>query len=328
MADWAPVAESWVRARPEENRKEILRTFLAKWMGTNTPTDPGHCYDFLNRNTSEVMKEGRVGRISSLLQLFQGLTEGSNCVAVGRNDLATDMEKVFVYCLCWSVGGLLEADDRLKFDQWLRDNDTNNIMPEVEEGETIYEYFVNEKTCQWEKWAPEAWTYPKGDKLDFSNLLVPTMDSTRALYVLQKIHQQKGAVLICGAEGTAKTSVNLMFLSSCDPKSTLTKRINFSSATTPGMAQYSIEAELDKRGGKNFGPPNGKKMTIFFDDVSMPEVNNWGDQTTLELVRLTVEYGGFCFLDKDKRGDFKTCEDLQYLAAMQHPGGGKVSVGS
>jgi dynein heavy chain len=59
------------------------------------------------------------------------------------------------------------------------------------------------------------------------------------------------------------------------------------------------------------------------DDMSMPEINTWGDQPTLEMVRLIVEYGGFCFLDKDKRGDFKVCEDLQYFAAMQHPGGGK-----
>jgi dynein heavy chain len=36
----------------------------------------------------------------------------------------------------------------------------------------------------------------------------------------------------------------------------------FLSATTPGVGQYSIEAELDKHRGKNFGPPNGKKMTI------------------------------------------------------------------
>ncbi|CAM9612971.1 unnamed protein product, partial [Ectocarpus sp. 12 AP-2014] len=41
------------------------------------------------------------------------------------------------------------------------------------------------------------------------------------------------------------------------------------------------------------------------------------------MVRLIVEWGGFCFLDKDKRGDFKVCEDLQYIAAMGHPGGGK-----
>lgn len=38
------------------------------------------------------------------------------------------------------------------------------------------------------------------------------------------------------------------------------------------MCQNSIEVELDKRGGKNFGPPGGKKMTIFMDDLSMPEV--------------------------------------------------------
>lgn len=47
------------------------------------------------------------------------------------------------------------------------------------------------------------------------------------------------------------------------------------------MCQNSIEVELDKRGGKNFGPPGGKKMTIFMDDLSMPEVQqgNYDDQS-------------------------------------------------
>ena len=90
-----------------------------------------------------------------------------------------------------------------------------------------------------------------------------------------------------------------------DPAEMLVKRVNFSSATTPFMCQSAIEVELEKRGGKNFGPPGGKAMTIFIDDISMPEVNTWGDQTTLEMVRLIVEYGGFCFLDKDKRGTLR-----------------------
>ena len=41
-------------------------------------------------------------------------------------------------------------------------------------------------------------------------------------------------------------------------------------------------------------------MTIFMDDVSMPEINKWGDQPTLEMVRLFVEWSSFYFLDKDK----------------------------
>jgi len=326
--DWAPVIEAWVRKRPDTKRQDILRELITKWIGRCTPTEPGACFQFLSRNCSEVMKEGRVGRVTSFTQLYQGLTEGKDAANIGGDgdkELRTNMEMYFVYCLCWSIGALLEADDRLKFDEWLRSRDmSKDVMPRIERrGETIFEYFINPQTCRWEKWSPPTWTCPKDDKLDFSNLLVPTMDSTRAMYVIKHIHKQRVPVLVVGAEGTAKTSTQIMFLSSQDPNRMLTKRINFSSATTPGMAQYSIEAELDKRGGKNFGPPNGKKMTIFFDDVSMPEVNKWGDQTTLELVRLAVEYGGFCFLDKDKRGDFKTCEDLQYLAAMQHPGSGK-----
>lgn len=40
---------------------------------------------------------------------------------------------------------------RVKFDQWMRALDKNHVMPEVEEGETIFEYYVNLSTFEWEK---------------------------------------------------------------------------------------------------------------------------------------------------------------------------------
>mmetsp|Transcript_17913 Transcript_17913/g.16185 ORF Transcript_17913/g.16185 Transcript_17913/m.16185 type:complete len:3436 (+) Transcript_17913:1-10308(+) len=319
--DWAPVVEGWVRKQPT-TYQNILKNLFTKYMGTCTPTNPGHCIDFLNRNTSQVMSLSRVGVTSALADLYKGLVEGK-----GANDVSIDteqrIEKIFLYCLAWTVGGVLEAEDRIKFDEFLRGID-RTMMPKCNPGETIYEYFVSNDTGDWMVWRPPTWKYPSNqEKLDFSNLLVPTMDSTRACYNITHMHKQKKAVCMVGGQGTAKTSTALMFFRTLDPSEILVKRVNFSSATTPFMCQSTIEVELDKRGGRSFGPPGGKAMTIFMDDLSMPEVNAWGDQPTLEMVRQIVEFGGFCFLDKDKRGDFKVCEDLQYVAAMQHPGGGK-----
>ena len=319
--DWTPVTEGWIR-RQNPNLQPILRNLVKKYLGESSPVDPGHCIDWLQRNCSQVINLSRVGMLASLCDLFKGLTEGKQSIDISV-DTETRVEKIFLYCLCWSVGGVLEQAGRQKFHDFICSYDKSGMMPKVQPGETIYEYFVKEDG-NWALWKPPVWAYPVGvEKLDFSNLLVPTMDSTRACYNCMHLHKQKKAVCMVGGEGTAKTSTALMFFRTLDPAEMLVKRVNFSSATTPFMCQQSVEVELEKRGGKNFGPPGGRAMTIFMDDLSMPEVNTWGDQPTLEMVRLIVEYGGFCFLDKDKRGDFKVCEDLQYMAAMQHPGGGK-----
>merc|ERR1719454_2303919 len=129
--------------------------------------------------------------------------------------------------------------------------------------------------------------------------------------------------MMVGAPGTAKTSTALMYMSKFAQDQMLSKMVNFSSATTPLGFQKNIEGEIERKTGKTFCPPGGKQMTVFIDDASMPMVNTWGDQITNELTRQLIEQGGFYFLDKDKRGDFKTVEGLQYIGAMGHPGGGK-----
>ena len=52
------------------------------------------------------------------------------------------MEKVFIWAMCWSLGALLELDDRKKFNEIIRATADPAQFPPVGD-ETAYEYFVS-----------------------------------------------------------------------------------------------------------------------------------------------------------------------------------------
>lgn len=60
-------------------------------------------------------------------------------------------------------------------------------------------------------------------------------------------------------------------------------------------------------------------MCVFVDDISMPAINEWGDQVTNEIVRQLLEQGGVYGLERPI-GDMKFMVDTCYLAAMNTPG--------
>jgi len=48
--------------------------------------------------------------------------------------------------------------------------------------------------------------------------------------------------------------------------------VPFNFYTTSEMLQSILEKPLEKKAGRNYGPPGSKKIIYFIDDMNMPEV--------------------------------------------------------
>lgn len=66
-------------------------------------------------------------------------------------------------------------------------------------------------------------------------------------------------------------------------------------------------------------------MHVFVDDISMPMMNKYLDQPTLEIVRFLIENRAL-YPVKEDRGILREVVNLKFLGAMTHPGGGRNSI--
>lgn len=109
-------------------------------------------------------------------------------------------------------------------------------------------------------------------------------------------------------------------LGELDENNWKTNNMIFSSQTSSIKTQDTIEGKMAKK-GNNKMYPEGKKMVVYVDDMNMPKKDTFGSQPPLELIRQWMDYGGW--FDRQKSEQFKKIEDIQFIASMGPPGGGR-----
>jgi dynein heavy chain len=101
--------------------------------------------------------------------------------------------------------------------------------------------------------------------------------------------------------------------------------INFSSRTSSLDVQRTIEDHIEKRVGDTYGPISQKNLNVFIDDMNMPNVDIYGTQQPIALLKLLIERGGF-YERGQKSLNWMNIKDLHFIAAMGLPGGGRNEV--
>lgn len=52
----------------------------------------------------------------------------------------------------------------------------------------------------------------------------------------------------------------------------------------------ALEKPLEKKAGRNYGPPGSKRLIYFIDDMNMPEVDAYGTVQPHTLIRQHMDY--------------------------------------
>ncbi|KAG7265791.1 LOW QUALITY PROTEIN: hypothetical protein CRUP_036669 [Coryphaenoides rupestris] len=229
---------------------------------------------------------------------------------VPQTDLNMALECYFLEALCCSLGSSLLDDGRSTFDDFIKK--LSCLSPVHDEnamagpGEipgylpTLYDFHFDGVQQKWVPWSSLVSKYVHDPEIKFIDILVPTVDTTRAGWLLEQMVKIKRPVVLT------------------------TLIINLSSRTTSMDLQRNLEANVEKRTKETYGPPMGKRLLVFIDDLNMPRVDDYGTQQPIALLKLLLERGGM--YDRGKELNCKLMKDLGFIAAMGKAGGGRNQV--
>ena len=149
---------------------------------------------------------------------------------------------------------------------------------------------------------------------EFSSIVVPNVVTAQLGYLLRTVLSNGHPTLVIGPTGTGKSVFIRQIIFQDLPQEVFKSiEIAFTAKTSANQTQGMVDAVIDKRRKGIFGPAFGCKQIVFVDDLSMPEVEEYGAQPPIEIIRQLIDNGGWYDL-ADKT--FKTIIDTQVVAAM------------
>ncbi|XP_026231920.1 dynein heavy chain 7, axonemal isoform X2 [Anabas testudineus] len=343
MLGWRPLMLSWLNTMPttvSASHKDLISALFDRILPA--------CLQLVRKATKELSPTSDTNLVKSLMNLMDCMMDEfhdeAKMKSMNEKDICSWLEGIFVFCLVWSVGASCDDSGRVKFDAVVREvlsgpltektQACHGILATVEaptkqmtvplptEG-TVYQYrFIKEGPGRWELWTDRLKTAPPISKdMQFNEIIVPTENTIRYTALMELLVTHQKPTIFIGPTGTGKSVYITDFLLNQLQKDVYSPLfINFSAQTTAAQTQNIIMSKLDKRRKGVFGPPLGKKMVVFVDDVNMPAREVYGAQPPVELLRQWLDHWNWY--------DLKDCSminlvDIQVICAMGPPGGGR-----
>ncbi|KAM6050175.1 dynein axonemal heavy chain 9 [Theristicus caerulescens] len=305
---WNPPVTSWIDKREIQSERANLTILFDKYLPT--------CLDTLRTRFKKIIPIPEQSMVQMLCYLLECLLTEENTPPDCPKEL---YELYFVFAAVWAFGGSMFQDQlvdyRVKFSKWWVAEFKTIKFPS--QG-TVFDFYIDPETKKFEPWSKLIPQFEFDPEMPLQACLVPTAETVRVRYFMDRLLERQRPVMLVGNAGTGKSVLVGDKLSSLDMDAYVVKKVPFNYYTTSAMLQGVLEKPLDKKAGRNYGPPGTKKLIYFIDDLNMPEVDAYGTVQPHTLIRQHLDYGHW--YDRTKLS-LKEITNVQYVSCMNPTAG-------
>ncbi|XP_043471037.1 dynein beta chain, ciliary [Leptopilina heterotoma] len=304
---WNPYVTSWIEKRTLASEKSSLVMLFDKYIP--------QCLETLRTRFKKITPIADMAHVEMLCHLL-------NCLLVPEltaNDFSKDdYELYFVFAAVWAFGSSMFQDQtvdyRIEFTKWWVNEFKQVKFPA--QG-TVFDCYIDQETKTFVPWSQRLPRFELDPDIPLQAVLVYTAESIRIRYFLDLLMNEKHPVMLVGTAGCGKTvlvSEKLLQLS----ENYAVTNVPFNFYTSSEMLQKILEKPLEKKAGRNYGPPGNKTLVYFIDDMNMPEVDTYGTVQPHTLIRQHLDYEHWYDRTKLSLKDIHNC---QYVSCMNPTAG-------
>ncbi|NXF34813.1 DYH9 protein, partial [Nyctibius bracteatus] len=305
---WNPPVSSWIDKREIQSERANLTILFDKYLPI--------CLDTLRTRFKKIIPIPEQSMVQMLCYLLECLLTEESTPPDCPKEL---YELYFVFAAVWAFGGSMFQDQlvdyRVEFSKWWVAEFKTIKFPS--QG-TVFDFYIDPETKKFEPWSKLIPHFEFDPEMPLQACLVPTAETVRVRYFMDMLLERQRPVMLVGNGGTGKSVLVGDKLASLDTDAYVVKKVPFNYYTTSAMLQGVLEKPLDKKAGRNYGPPGTKKLIYFIDDLNMPEVDAYGTVQPHTLIRQHLDYGHW--YDRTKLS-LKEITNVQYVSCMNPTAG-------
>ncbi|XP_071797739.1 dynein beta chain, ciliary isoform X1 [Asterias amurensis] len=310
---WNPIVTSWIETREVQSERANLTILFDKYLPP--------VLDTLRIRFKKIIPIPEQSMVQMLCYLLEVLLTPETTPPDCSKEL---YELYFVFACVWAFGGAMFQDQlvdyRVEFSKWWVTEFKTIKFP----GQgTVFDYYIDPGSKKFIPWTEMVPKFELDPEIPLQAVLVHTAETTRVRYFADLLMAKGRPVMLVSNAGLGKSVLVGDKLNALS-EDYMVANVPFNYYTTSEMLQGVLEKPLEKKAGRNFGPPGSKKLVYFIDDMNMPEVDTYGTVQPHTLIRQHMDYK--CWYDRTKLS-LKEVHNCQYVSCM-NPTAGSFTINS